>query len=79
MKHYTPHQIADALQRAEAAEHFTSPPGRVCDPLIYRQLDKQGFTEWRNGTRLTDAGRGELRKLEANGTVKPLVYARRLP
>lgn len=45
-----------ALRKCEAAERFTSVPGEVRS-VVYLSLQASGLVEWRNGQRLTDAGR----------------------
>lgn len=49
-----------ALRKCEAAEHFTTVPGEVKPRTIYLDLQRRGLLEWRNGMRLTEAGKAEL-------------------
>lgn len=45
-----------ALRKCDAAERFTSVPGRV-RPAVYLTFQACGLVEWRGGQRLTPDGR----------------------
>jgi ribosomal protein S19E (S16A) len=45
-----------ALRKCDAAERFTSVPGKV-RPEVYLTFQECGLVEWRGGQRLTEDGR----------------------
>lgn len=60
----------DALHRSFWAERFTSPSTKpIATPRTYLKLQKEGLLEWRNGSRLTNAGRAALKAALESGAL----------